>query len=77
VIDVSGKPSIRFGVIERLGQEDLVDGLRRRFDAARAGQVLTEGLADEVPERRLSRAGDLGCTAVQVTGQQKLSAVHV
>jgi hypothetical protein len=77
VIDIHGQLRVRFGVLERLAQEDFVDGLGRRLDATGAGEVFLEGLADEVAERHPPRACGLGGLTVKLTGQQKLRPVHV
>jgi hypothetical protein len=77
VIDIHGQPRIRFGIVERLAQEDLVHSLGRRLDATGAGEVFLEGLADEVAERHPPRACRLGGLTVKLPGQQKLSSVHV
>jgi len=76
VIDIHGQPTIRVGVLERLAQEDFVDGLGRRLDATGAGEVFLEGLADKVGERHPPRAGRLDGLTVKLPGQQKLSPVH-
>jgi len=77
VVDVSRKSGIRFWIVEWLAQQNLLDGLGRRLDTARPGKVLTERLANEVPERHPSRARDLGSPAVKVAWQQELSPMHV
>ena len=76
VIDIHGQPTIRVGVLERLAQEDFVDGLGRRLDATGAGEIFLEGLADKVGERHPPRAGRLDGLTVKLPGQQKLSPVH-
>jgi len=77
VVDVGGKSGIRFGIVERLAQKNLLDSLGRRLDTARPGKVLTERLTNEVPERHPSRPRDFGRTAVKVAWQQELSPMHV
>jgi hypothetical protein len=77
VIDIHGQLRVRFGVLERLAQEDFVDGLGRRLDATGAGEIFLEGLADEVAERHPPRACGLGGLTVKLAGQQKLRPVHV
>jgi len=77
MIDIRGQLRIRFGIVERLAQEDFVHRLGRRLDATGAGEVFLEGLADEVAERHAPRAGCLGGLTVKLSRQQKLSSVHV
>ena len=77
MVDVGGESGIRFGIVERLAQKNLLDSLGRRLDTARPGKVLTERLTNEVPERYPSRPRDFGRTAVKVAWQQELSPMHV
>ena len=77
MVDVGGKSSIGFGIVERLAQKNLVDSLGGWLDTARPGKVLTERLTNEVPERHPSRPRDLGGTAVKVAWQQELGPMHV
>jgi hypothetical protein len=77
VIDVGRQIGVRFGIVEGLAQEDLVDGLRGGLDAPRASEIFSEGLPDEVAEGHPSRPGGLGGTSVKILREQELGPVHV
>jgi hypothetical protein len=77
VIDVFGEVRIRVWVVERLAEEDFVDGFGGRLDVPRASEVLPERLTDEVPKRDSPSAGDGRGTPVEIGRQEKLRPVHV
>jgi hypothetical protein len=77
VVDVDGEPTIRFGVIERLSEQDVVHRIGGRLDAARPGEVLLQCLADEIPERHPARPRRIRGASVQIAGQQQLRSMHV
>jgi hypothetical protein len=77
VVDVDGQLRIGIGILEWLGQQDLVDGLRGRLDSAHAGEVFTERLANEISQRHASRLGEVRGAPVKVGRQKKLRPVHV
>jgi hypothetical protein len=76
VVDVFGEAGVGLGIIERIG-EDLLDAVRRRLDAARTSQILTEGLSNQVAERHASGPGGLRSAPVQISRKKQLGPVHV
>jgi len=77
VIDVFGEVRVRVRIVERLAEEDLVDGFGGRLDVPRASEVLAERLTDEVAQGYPPSAGDGRGTPVEVGRQQELCPVHV
>jgi hypothetical protein len=77
VVDVRRELDVRFGVVERCGEQYIVDGIRRRLDASGPGEIFPERLANEVAQRYPPCLGRLGGPPVQVRREQELSSVHV
>jgi len=77
VIDVGGQTWIWIRVVKGFLDEDFLDGVGSGFDPARPGEVLGEGLSDEVPERHPTGPGSLGRTAMEIARQEQLRPMHV
>jgi hypothetical protein len=77
VIDVRRELRIGIGIVERGGEENLVEGLRGGLDASRPGEIFRQRLADEVAKGHPAGFGRLGGTPVKVSRQEQLSPVHV
>jgi hypothetical protein len=77
VIDVRGEPRVGLGIIERVLNQDLFDGIGGRLNSARAREVLGKRFANEVAQRHPAGAGGLGGPPMKVAGQQELGPVHV
>jgi hypothetical protein len=77
VVGVGREVRLRIGVVERLGEEDLVDGCRGRLDVSSASEILADRLSHEVPERHPPRLRGVGGAPVKIHREEELRPVHV
>jgi hypothetical protein len=77
VVDVGRELGVRIGIVERLAEEDLVDGLWGRLDASRTCEIFSERLPDEVSQGHPPCLCSFGSTPVEVGRKQELGSMHV
>lgn len=65
------------GVVERLREEHLVEGLRGWQDAPRAGEVLPQRLPDQASEGDPPGPRRLGGPPLKVAWEKELRSMHV